>query len=155
MSNQSVTDFLIIEYRDEIGGRMINTTFGENLESGEPYTVELGANWVQGLGSEGGPENPIWTFAKEHKIVNKYSDYSSIATFNETGAVDYTPLLDEFEEAWAIFEQDAGYALTENLQDKSMKAGIWKAGWNPKKDMMKQAVEWWMWGKSYSHHCVP
>jgi polyamine oxidase len=147
LSNQSVTDFLIIEYRDEIGGRMIHTTFGENPETSDPYTIELGANWVQGLGSEGGPENPIWTFAKEYEIVNEYSDYSSIATFNETGAVNYTDLLDEFEEAWTIFEQEAGYYLTENLQDKSMRAGIWQAGWNAKKDMMKQAVEWWMWGE--------
>lgn len=145
MSNQSVTDFLIIEYNDDIGGRIRHTNFGRDPE-GNPYTVELGANWVQGLGVEGGPENPIWTFAKEYGIANEYSDYSSITTFNETGAVDFTPLLDEFEEAWTVFEQDAGYLLTENIQDRSMRAGISLAGWKPKKDMARQAVEWWMWG---------
>jgi polyamine oxidase len=103
---------------------------------------------VQGLGTEGGPENPIWTFAKEYNITNEYSDYSSITSFNETGAVNYTSMIGDFEDAWTIFEQNAGYALTENLQDTSMRAGISLAGFKPKKDMMAQAVEWWEWGKS-------
>jgi polyamine oxidase len=102
---------------------------------------------VQGLGTANGPENPIWTFAKEYEIENEYSNYSSIGTFNETGAVDFTLLMDEFEEAWAIFEQDAGRLLTENLQDMSMRAGISLAGWKPRKDPARQAVEWWMWGQ--------
>jgi polyamine oxidase len=37
-----------------------HTTFGKDA-SGKPLTVELGANWVQGLGTTGGPQNPIWT----------------------------------------------------------------------------------------------
>jgi hypothetical protein len=56
-----VTDFVIIEYNGEIGGRIKHTTFGDKPDGSGPYTVELGANWVQGLGTEGGPENPIWT----------------------------------------------------------------------------------------------
>ena len=126
---------------------MRHTTFGKNPK-GKPYVVELGANWVQGLRSQDGTENPIWTFAKEYKIRNKYSNYSSISTFNETGAVDFTPLLDEFEEAWTIFEQEAGRLLTDNLQSMSMRAGTSLAGWKAKKNMAAQAVEWWMWGKS-------
>jgi polyamine oxidase len=103
---------------------------------------------LQGLGTEGGPENPIWTLAKKYNISNVFSDYSSIATFDETGAVDYTDLLDEFEEAWTVFEQDAGRILTENLQDRSMRAGLSMADWKSKKSMAAQAVEWWMWGSS-------
>ncbi|KAF2875777.1 hypothetical protein BDV95DRAFT_484850 [Massariosphaeria phaeospora] len=144
LSNQSVTDFLVVEYNGDIGGRMLHTNFGEDAD-GNPYVIELGANWVQGLGTETRPENPIWTFAKEYQIANTYSDYSSITTYNETGAVNYTYLLDEFDEAWTIFEQDAGYILTDNLQDKSLRAGLRQAGWNPKRNMAAQAAEWWMW----------
>lgn len=90
----------------------------------------------------------MWTFTKKYNISNVFSNYSSIATFNETGPVDYTDLLTSFEEAWTIFEQDAGRILTENLQDRSMRAGISMAGWKPKKNMAAQAVEWWMWGSS-------
>ncbi|PSN64925.1 polyamine oxidase-like protein [Corynespora cassiicola Philippines] len=124
---------------------MIHTEFGADPD-GKPYVVELGANWVQGLVTEGGPENPIWTFAKEYEIANEYSNYSSILTYNETGAADYADMLDEFEEYYTTSEQNAGYILTDNLQDRSFRAGLRQAGWSPKKnDMAAQAVEWWMW----------
>ncbi|KAH7034222.1 hypothetical protein B0J12DRAFT_703604 [Macrophomina phaseolina] len=144
LSNQSITDFLIIDRNDYVGGRVAHTTFGRKAD-GSPYVVELGANWIQGLGSEGGPENPIWTLGKKYNVANTYSNYSSILTYNETGAVDYTHLLDEFEDAYAVAEQNAGYIVTENLQDMSTRAGFSLAGWKPKKNMAAQAVEWWEW----------
>jgi polyamine oxidase len=36
---------VIIEYRDTLGGRVAHTDFGKDPK-GNPYTVELGANWV-------------------------------------------------------------------------------------------------------------
>ena len=44
LSNASVHDFLIVEYNHDIGGRVKHTTFGRKA-NGNPYTVELGANW--------------------------------------------------------------------------------------------------------------
>lgn len=74
---------------------------------------------------------------------HSYSDFDSIATFNETGAVDFTYLLGDFEDAYSTLEQDAGYILTQNLQDRSARAGLSLAGWKPGKDSAAQAVEWW------------
>ncbi|KAK7435148.1 hypothetical protein VKT23_019840 [Stygiomarasmius scandens] len=150
LSNQSIHDFIIVERNDYIGGRVAHTTFGFKPD-GTPYTVELGANWVQGLGSEGGPENPIWTLAKRYNLTNTFSNYSSILTYNETGAVDFTGLLDDFEDAYAVTEQEAGRYLTENLQDTSMRAGFGISGWKAKKDMAMQAVEWWEWDWETAH----
>lgn len=96
LSNASVTDFLIVERNNYIGGRLAAVDFGMNSRNGRPYTVELGANWVQGLGREGGPENPVWTLAKKHSIDSTYSNYSSIKTFDETGPSDFTHLLDAY-----------------------------------------------------------
>ncbi|OTB00143.1 hypothetical protein M426DRAFT_66501 [Hypoxylon sp. CI-4A] len=144
LSNASVSDFLIVERNDYIGGRVAHTTFGSKPD-GSPYTVELGANWVQGLGSPGGPENPIWTMAKKYGVDNTYSNYSSILTYDEGGAADYGTMFDDFEEAYSTMEQNAGYILTENLQDTSARAGFSLAGWKPKKDMHAQALEWWEW----------
>lgn len=45
LANASVTDFLILEYRDTLGGRMWHTDFGKD-KNGKPFTIELGANWV-------------------------------------------------------------------------------------------------------------
>ncbi|OCK75495.1 amine oxidase [Lepidopterella palustris CBS 459.81] len=150
LSNQSITDFLIVEYNGDIGGRMAHKNFGKKSD-GSPYVVELGANWVQGLGTDGGPENPIWTFAKKYNISNEYSNYSSILTYDQTGYNDYASLIDDFGNAYSTMEQNAGYILSENLQDQSARAGLALAGWKPKQDMHKQAVEWWQWDWELSY----
>ncbi|MCJ1365722.1 hypothetical protein MMC16_004847 [Acarospora aff. strigata] len=142
LSNQSVTDFVILEYNGDIGGRVAHTDFGAKPD-GTPYVVELGANWVQGLGTDNGPENPIWTLAQLSNLTNTFSDYSSVQTFNETGASDFTSLISDYQTSYAALEQDAGNILKKNLQDRSLRAGLSLAGWNPRKDMEAQAVEWW------------
>lgn len=150
MSNASMTDFIIVDVNSYIGGRVAHTTFGKDPD-GNPYTVELGANWVQGLVSDGGPENPIWTLAKKYNLTNTYSDYSSILTYDQTGAVNYTYLLDDFEDSYAILEQAAGTILSQNLQDQSFRAGLSLADWKPKKNMRQQAAEWWEFDWEYSY----
>ncbi|KAI8932465.1 hypothetical protein NX059_010650 [Plenodomus lindquistii] len=145
LSNQSVTDFLILEYNNGIGGRMRNTKFGADSH-GNPYTVELGANWISGLGENtNGPENPVWTFSKQVNLSAPNSDSSSIMTYNETGAVDFTNLIDEYEEYWGIFEQKAGQILSDNLQDRTFRAGLWQSGWRTNGDAARKAVDYWMW----------
>lgn len=46
LSNASVHDFVILEYRDTIGGRAWHKPFGKDPKTGKPYTIEMGANWV-------------------------------------------------------------------------------------------------------------
>jgi len=123
---------------------MIHTEFGSD-ENGDPYTIELGANWIQGLGTEGGPENPVWTFSKQSNLSNTYSNFSSILSYDWTGENNFTDLIDEFEGYWDIFEQNAGTILTENLQDRSLRAGLMQSGWRPGLDAHRKAVEWWIW----------
>ncbi|KAL8808171.1 MAG: hypothetical protein Q9182_000235 [Xanthomendoza sp. 2 TL-2023] len=88
--------------------------------------------------------------ARKHNLTNTYSDYDSIATFNETGAVNFTYLLDDYEDAYSTFEQDAGYILVQNLQDRSARSGFRLAGWKPGKDAAAQAVEWWEFDFDYA-----
>ncbi|MCJ1371145.1 hypothetical protein MMC20_002360 [Loxospora ochrophaea] len=150
LSNASVADFVIVEYNGVIGGRVAHTSFGAKAD-GTPYTIELGANWVQGLVSPGGPENPIWTLAQLYNVTNTYNDYSLIETFNETGAVNFTYLIDDYEDAYSTLEQDAGYILSENLQDRSFRSGLSLAGWKPGKNPAAQATEWWEFDWEYSY----
>ncbi|KAK4934529.1 hypothetical protein LTR28_010616, partial [Elasticomyces elasticus] len=151
LTNNSIHDFIIVEYNGHLGGRVAHSTFGKKPD-GTPYTVELGANWVQGLGSPGGPENPIWTLAKEFQLANTYSNYSSILSYDATGYVDYTEFINEIEDAWGTLEQDAGYILSENLQDRSIRSGFSVAGWRPGvQQMRKQAAEWWEWDWEYAY----
>ena len=142
LSNNAVTDFLIVEYNGDLGGRVAHTTFGTSPD-GTPYIVELGANWVQGLQTDDGPVNPIWTLAQKYNVTNTYSNYSMIQSFNETGAVDYLDVLEELDEAYTQYEIDAGYTISDNLQDTSVRSGLSLAGWKPGNDPQKQAAEWW------------
>ncbi|TVY80942.1 Polyamine oxidase [Lachnellula suecica] len=151
LHNASITDFHIIDVNSYIGGRVAHTTFGTNPSTGKPYTVELGANWVQGLGSPGGPENPIWTLAKKWGLNNTYSNYSSIQTYDENGIADYAALLDDYETAYSTVEEQAGTILTQNLQDRTMRTGLSIGDWKPKKDMKKQAAEWWEFDWEYAY----
>ncbi|OAA48803.1 Amine oxidase [Cordyceps fumosorosea ARSEF 2679] len=145
LTNNSITDFMILEYNDGLGGRARHADFGKQ-EDGSPYVVELGANWIQGLGRPGGPENPIWSLAKKHGLKNTYSNYSSILSYNETGPADFMDLNEQYATAYAKASARAGRLLAENLQDETARTGMALAGWKPKhSDMAAQAVEWWNW----------
>ena len=62
----------IVEARHELGG-MMSHTFGEN------WTVEVGANWVQGTQTGSGPANPVWELAKKHNASLRSShDFMSV-----------------------------------------------------------------------------
>ncbi|KKK20750.1 hypothetical protein AOCH_006762 [Aspergillus ochraceoroseus] len=145
LTNASITDFIILEYRDTLGGRVWHSDFGKD-EEGDPYLVEFGANWIQGLGSDTA-ENPIWRLAQKYNLRNTYSNYSSIRTYNETGYTDYSNLLDTYAAARKRASEHAGQILNQNLQDMTARSGLALAGWRPRKDnMAAQAVEWWNWG---------
>ena len=150
LANASVTDFLIVEYNSDIGGRVAHTTFGRK-PSGSSYVIELGANWVQGIESPGGPVNPIWTLAEDYHLTNTYSNYSSLETFTEKGADDYTDLIDTFDNAYSIAEQDAGYIQNLNLQDRSFRSGLRLADWRPLEDPKADAIEWWQIDFEYAY----
>jgi polyamine oxidase len=141
LQNNSIDNFIIVEYNPEIGGRMRNTQFGD-----KNYTVEFGANWVEGLGSRNGPQNPIWQMVQKHEMQYTNSNFNSLTTYDENGINDYTSIIDDYKRAYKIFEQDAGIMLTENLEDRSARAGLSLGGWKPGQNKTMQAVEWWQWG---------
>ncbi|KAJ5795425.1 uncharacterized protein N7518_003965 [Penicillium psychrosexuale] len=145
LTNASVHDFVILEYRDTIGGRAWHKSFGEDKD-GKPYTIEMGANWVQGIGREGGPQNPIWGLAKKYGLTTEWANYDNVSTYNKDGYSDYSDLIDAYDDAYDIANQRAGEILTQNLQDQNVKTGMALAGWNPKvHDMEAQAADWWSW----------
>lgn len=150
LSNASVTDFVIVDVNDYIGGRVKHTTFGQDPD-GNPYTVELGANWIHGLQTDNGPENPIWTLAQKYNLTTTYSNLSSILTYDHHGANDYTNLFAEYENAYSLVEADASSVLHEGHQDRSFRVGLSLAGWKPKKNMLRQASEFWKFDWEFTH----
>ena len=78
LHEQGIDNFVVVEAREELGGRLMSHSFGSH---GKKYTVELGANWVQGTQTGNGAENPIWALAKKHNLSTHSSEYfDSICT---------------------------------------------------------------------------
>src|SRR6266702_685604 len=71
LAAQGITDFLIVEARDELGGRMRSTTFGA---PNHQLTVELGANWIHGTQEGDHAANPIFELALKHGLKTIESD---------------------------------------------------------------------------------
>src|SRR6266702_1498624 len=74
LATQGITDFLIVEARDELGGRMRSAAFGA---PNRQLTVELGANWIQGTQKGNGPANPIFELALKHNLNATESDFDT------------------------------------------------------------------------------
>ena len=89
-----------------------------------------------------------------YNLTNTYSNYSSLETFNQDGATDYTDLIDDFENAYSTVEEQAGYILTQNLQDMSFRSALSLAGWKPGNDPEAQTVEWWEFDFEYGYNPV-
>ena len=85
---------------------------------------------------------------------NHFTDLSSLLTYDEGGPVDYLNKIDEFEEAYAKVEQEAGYTLVQNEQDRSFRAALREAGWNPTLDPQANAVEWYEMEYEYAQTTV-
>lgn len=64
-------NFLIVEARDELGGRMQTKTLGTGNHS---FTVEQGPNWVQGTQTGNGPANPILLLTEKHHVKTQFND---------------------------------------------------------------------------------
>jgi len=79
----------------------------QDVSLGNGIKVELGPNWIHGLG-ESAHQNPIYTMALKHGLANVLSDPDSLSTFDDNGPVDMDEELDAFDEAWTLFLAVAG-----------------------------------------------
>ena len=66
-------DFLILEARNELGGRIQSKKFGGPERE---YTIEKGANWVQGLQLDNGEVNPILDLVKGYDVNTVSNDWT-------------------------------------------------------------------------------
>ncbi|KIK41009.1 hypothetical protein CY34DRAFT_806548 [Suillus luteus UH-Slu-Lm8-n1] len=130
LHRKGVDDFLIVEARNELGGRMQNYTIGV---SGKQYTIELGPNWIQGTQTGNGTANPILTLARKYHLKNQYNDLDgSVTTYDYNGFKDYSDLLgtsiDQFTQVGAI----AGERVKTQQVDLSLQSAYGIAGASPK-----------------------
>ena len=67
LHSQGIEDFVIVEARGELGGRMMTHSFGGKV-------IEQGPNWIQGTQEGDGPANPIFVLANKHGLKSHFND---------------------------------------------------------------------------------
>lgn len=86
-----ITDFMMVEARDILGGRAQDTQFGD-------VNVELGCNWVQGLGT-----NPINQLALKYNLSTAFSDSTDVQWYGEKGKYNGTDTYNSLDEKFDKF----------------------------------------------------
>ncbi|THH28146.1 hypothetical protein EUX98_g6045 [Antrodiella citrinella] len=128
LHENGISDFIILEARHELGGRMTSRSFGT---TDNQYTVELGANWIQGTQAKGGLENPIWGLGKKHNIATRTSSFSNITTFDETGHVDFQDVVKASAKNYARLTDAAGVRVSRDFVDTTARGGYSLTGAQP------------------------
>ncbi|PIL26397.1 hypothetical protein GSI_12154 [Ganoderma sinense ZZ0214-1] len=129
LHEQGIDDFIIIEARHELGGRMMSHAFGA---AGKHWTVEVGANWVQGTQTGDGPANPIWELAKKHNVSLRSShDFMSVETYDDSGAFDFQDVFRQSIENFRSLTATAGARVPNQLVDMSARSGYALSGARP------------------------
>ncbi|KAI0365871.1 amine oxidase [Pilatotrama ljubarskyi] len=136
MHEQGIDDFIIVEARSELGGRMMSHEFGA---AGNRWAVEVGANWVQGTQTRNGPANPIWMLAKKHNVSLHSSDFfgrliperlvaRSVATYDYSGPVDFQDIFQESIRDFDRLTALAGARVPQRLVDMTARSGYSLSG---------------------------
>jgi len=85
-----IEDFVVFEAQNRIGGRMYSKPLGS-----DGINVDGGAMWIQGLGTQNGPINPIWDFVRKSDIECHLVNWNKEAIYDVDGtpaSLDYNKL---------------------------------------------------------------
>ncbi|KIY46146.1 amine oxidase [Fistulina hepatica ATCC 64428] len=137
-------DYLVIDARDQLGGRLHSTDFGGS-------TVELGANWIQGtVDTFTGRENPIYNLALKFHLRTAVTDWSNnISFFDSNGTVDYWNIFEDATNAYDALVDNAQQRVSQRGVDLTARTGYSLLGWKPN-DIYSMASEYYMFDYEYA-----
>lgn len=121
LAENGVTDFLIIEATDRIGGRIREETF-------EGVQIETGAHLLYQIFEE----HPLFPFMLQCGIQGNFTDYTSEVVYNGSEIVppeEIAVIQTELFTAMAAVQSYAQQRQADNLPDISMRQGLEAVGW--------------------------
>ncbi|OJD32284.1 polyamine oxidase [Diplodia corticola] len=143
LSERSISNFIIVDRNDYIGGRMRKSEFGKERDGRAPWTVEMGANWVQGLHTREGKENPVWSLAKKHKLQTSPFDFFRGKAYTRGGPIDVKSLDDKYLQAEQTARAFALDTLRAGGPDMNVRAALGEYGWTAAPGDAKAALIDW------------
>ncbi|KAJ3350401.1 hypothetical protein GGF32_004854 [Allomyces javanicus] len=123
LNARNITDFLILEAQDVIGGRLKQAQLGD-------VKIEVGGNWVEGVG--GKTENPVWTLAQKYGLKTIKTDFDDRITIKSDGTLDTSDVAEEWEEKFKKAQEIVADHVKRGLQDISVRTALQLAGWRNK-----------------------
>jgi len=137
LQQQGITNFLIVEAADRLGGRMKNLNFAER-------SVQEGAAWVQG--TEG---SWLWELVKESGVNGHYSDFDNVI-LPLADDDKYYGYYEQLADAWEREEETLECMTKESNEmrktgesDISSRQAQKLCGWSTFQDKFSELVEWW------------
>ncbi|KAG8215246.1 hypothetical protein J3R82DRAFT_8795 [Butyriboletus roseoflavus] len=120
LHEQGIDDFIILDAKTELGGRMIPKAFGV---TGRQVVVEVGPNWIQGTQQGNNALNPIWELALKHNLTTVHNNlYGSITTYDDSGYDNYTGVFNNAVNNFAKATIVAGQRLQDGDVDLSLRS---------------------------------
>ena len=146
LNDNGITDFIILEAEDRIGGRIKSTVLETNNTR-----IELGANWIQGIDPTQPEKHPLWKIAQKcgglgGKFVKDFND-GTMHIFNEKGEnITESAAL---KERWSQWNKILNPGLSEysielqdaDLPDVTMREALSANGWIPTTPL-DNLIEW-------------
>ena len=140
LSDEGETNFLILEGGDDIGGRVKAVQFGG-------VTIELGANWIQGLFSNGSMEkNPLWPLKLQFDLKGNISNSFDMVVYEELGnkvpADVWNEIVGRFNRTLDRMTEESSKWQQDGRSDVKVLSGLRYVGWNPQ-SAVERFIEWY------------
>ena len=132
LAEQGISDFLILEAQDRLGGRMRT----EQLVPG--VNVNVGANWIHGVDRQDPTRHPIYELAIECGIQGSFSNFEDIVIYDENGTEVSDSAL-----RYIAFETalESALELAGDLASDNSRTALTQSGWTPE-NANDNYVEW-------------
>jgi polyamine oxidase len=139
LSDSGETNFLILEGGDDIGGRVKAVQFGG-------VTIELGANWIQGLFSNGSAEkNPLWPLKEKFDLEGNITNFFDLIIYRPNGLKVGEDVVDNifkrFNASVSRITKESLNRKQKGHSDLKLRSALRFAGWHPQSSVEKFA-EW-------------
>ena len=135
-----ISDIIVIEALDRIGGRIRRESFGG-------FEIELGANEIEGVDESLGmnnQSNPLWKLGVlkcglKGRFVNEFQD--TYVTYNGSSVINDTKTVQRLYRAMKASVKDSLKMQRNGEQDRSIRDELSKYGWNPTTPL-ENTAEW-------------
>ena len=139
LSDDGIDNFLILEGGDDIGGRVKNTEFGG-------VTIELGANWIQGLFSNGSTEkNPLWPLKTQFNLEGNITNFFDLVVYDTDGMKvnenELNKLVRDINATVEFITEESERRQLNKKSDLKLLSALRFAGWKPQ-SVVEQFIEW-------------